>query len=74
MLPDAAFKSVAPADPTQLHFEQAVAQHQRGELDAAIASYREVLAAHPNHLLARYHLGVALALTLKWKPAPSCSR
>lgn len=69
MLPDEAFQQVAPADPTQLGFEKAVAHHQRGALDAAIAGYRELLAAHPNHLPARQQLGVALADAERWTEA-----
>lgn len=69
MLPDAAFQEIAPADPLQLRFEQAVTHHQRSELDTAIASYRELLAAHPDHIPARYHLGMALADAEQWQEA-----
>ncbi|MBP0001288.1 MAG: TIGR03032 family protein [Cyanobacteria bacterium SID2] len=67
VLPDAALaevKLVRPEDREQfpeVHFQQGNQSYERGELEAAISSYQNCLNLDPNHLEARYNLGVALA-------------
>jgi hypothetical protein len=58
-LPDAALAEIATPDPLTIDFEQAVRQHQEQHLEAAIASYRQLLARAPEHSAVRFHLGMA---------------
>src|SRR5262249_1030520 len=41
-------------------FERAVALHQSGRLEDAVAQYRDVLGLDPTHVLAHNYLGLAL--------------
>lgn len=68
-LPDAALKDVAPADPAQLELEQATAAHRQSDFATAISRYRELLDRHPEHLQARYQLGLALVDAERWAEA-----
>lgn len=68
-LPDAALAQLAAPDPLALALEKALQQYHEGQLEAAIASYRHILAQTPDHVPARYHLGRALADAQHWKEA-----
>ena len=73
VLPDGAFAEVddAPITPNLglQQFEQGNIQYQRGELQAAIASYRNCLSHQPSYLPARFNLGVALGDAKCWDEA-----
>ena len=64
VLPDLAFSEVddTPLEPSvgMKLFEWGNDLYQKGQLDAAIASYQACLEQEPNNLLARFNLGVAL--------------
>lgn len=49
--------------------QRAIAQHQAGDLDGAIRSYREYLAADPDSVQARSNLGAALARAGRYEEA-----
>lgn len=49
-----------PSSPDQL-LDRAIAEQQKGDMEAAIRDYRSLLAARPNTLAARVNLGAALA-------------
>jgi tetratricopeptide (TPR) repeat protein len=53
--------AVPQAQPPEALLKEALAQHQAGNLDAAIANYREFLKVQPRSLPARGNLGAALA-------------
>jgi protein O-GlcNAc transferase len=55
-------------------FAAAVARHQAGELAAAEAAYRAILAAKPNHVAALCNLGVLLRATARAADAVACYR
>ncbi len=65
-LPDAALAEVAAPDPMAVAFEQATHQHRERHLEAAIEGYRQLLLQVPEHITARFHLGVALADAERW--------
>ena len=66
VLPDAALREVHQPSEAELrdradwHFQQANALHGKGDLQSAIAAYRECLRRDPYFPNARYNLGVAL--------------
>ncbi|MDO9106644.1 MAG: TIGR03032 family protein [Methylovulum sp.] len=66
-LPDVALAEVAMPTPLAKAFEQATRQHREARLDAAITGYRQLLAEAPEHIAARYQLGVALTDQGRWQ-------
>lgn len=50
---------MADASPAQIHFEIALAYHREGQLDEAVARYRQATDHDPNFGLAYYNLGLA---------------
>jgi tetratricopeptide (TPR) repeat protein len=50
-----------PADSSDTLLQRAITLHQAGDLDGAIRTYREYLAAEPDSVQARSNLGAALA-------------
>jgi uncharacterized protein (TIGR03032 family) len=68
-LPDNALAELAAPNPLTDALERAVQKHQEQHFEAAIAGYREVLAQAPEHDVARYHLGSALADAGHWQEA-----
>ncbi|MEO1401709.1 MAG: TIGR03032 family protein [Cyanobacteria bacterium J06635_1] len=64
VLPDEALAEVVHPNPdqefAQPYFEQGVQQYQAGQLEAAIATFKTCLDLRPDHLPARYNLGVTL--------------
>jgi len=68
-LPDEALAEIATPEPVAIAFEAATQQHNQGNLEAAIAAYRQLLAETPGHIPARFHLGVALADLERWPEA-----
>lgn len=57
-----------PASPEQL-LQHAITLHQSGDLEGAIAAYREYLAAEPDSIQARSNLGAALARAGRYQEA-----
>jgi uncharacterized protein (TIGR03032 family) len=68
-LPDAALAEVVLPDPIAAAFEQATFWHGSGDLEQAIASYQQLLAEAPQHIAARYQLGLALSEQHRWQAA-----
>ena len=68
-IPDEAIKDFTPPDPKQVKIEQAIAHHQRKELDKAITAYQNILNDDPDNTLILYHLGVAYSDTEQWDNA-----
>ena len=60
---------LAPAQTPGDALQKAVAAHRAGQLDAAIASYREVLKTDPTNLTALTNLGAALSKQGKYAEA-----
>jgi len=70
-LPDAALAEVAAPEPLAVAFEAATYKHHQGQWEAAVADYRALLQQAPDHLPARFHLGVALTDMERWQEAIS---
>ncbi|MDD5272972.1 MAG: TIGR03032 family protein, partial [Methylovulum sp.] len=70
-LPDTALAEVAAPDPVAMAFDAAAHKHQQGQLVAAVADYQTLLKQVPEHLPARFHLGVALTDLERWQEAMS---
>lgn len=68
-LPDEALAEVALPEPLTFEFETAIQAQRQGDLDAAVMGYRQLLVQTPEHVLARFHLGVALADLERWSEA-----
>jgi uncharacterized protein (TIGR03032 family) len=66
-LPQAALQRVVPGDPVQDALAAARRAHAAGELDKAIAAYREILEQRPTHRQARHNLGLALVDAERWE-------
>ena len=61
--------AAAQTDPTEAILQQAIAQHQAGNLDAAIAGYKKYLGARPESPLALSNYGAALARAGRYEDA-----
>jgi len=68
-IPDEAIKDFTPPDAKQLRREAGIQHHRRGELDQAIAVYKEILQDEPDDIFMLYHLGVALSGSEQWDDA-----
>lgn len=68
-IPDDALKDFTAPDPKLVRTESAIHQHRRGDIDAAVKAYKEILVDEPENVNVLYHYGVALSDSEKWDEA-----
>jgi len=68
-LPPEALAEIAKPESVDIAFDTATQYHQNGQLLDAIAAYRQLLAEVPEHIAARFQLGVVLVDLERWSEA-----